>query len=85
MGAVPLDQRKIFEALDVAISNAQEILDMSFAANDVTELHHALVDRFGVTLDEADVIGSLNFNRMTKTQRQFFADALAAPTEPPEA
>ena len=76
-------QRHVYEAIDLALANARELLEMSFAARDKDDLYAALVERFGITNDQADVIGSFSFNLMTQQQRTRFAEALAAqPKEP---
>ncbi|GAB3869605.1 hypothetical protein GCM10028801_46360 [Nocardioides maradonensis] len=79
-----LTQRQVYEAISLAIDNAGEVLGMAISAENKEDLYSALVDRFGITENQADVIGSFSFGRMTRQDRQSFAQRLAAePEEPP--
>lgn len=78
-----LTQRQVFEAMDLVTKNAREVLEISLAADDEESLYATFIERFGITLEQADVVGSFSFKRMTARQRERISAGLAAADQDP--
>jgi len=79
---VTINQEQVFQAMELAIANAHEVLEMSLQAQDQASLCEALAARFDISLDQADVIGSVQFKRLTGNEQERVRAALAANRPP---
>lgn len=68
-----MDQRQLTEAIQIGQANAREVVEICLAASDAESALDVIAARFGLSPEQADVIGSIQFKRLNAQARADFA------------